>query len=75
MTTARWHGDGRGQVAGSVAELAAYVDDAIIQLSRRFAPPHPLAEALQRSTGEIAGRPTTSTTYWRWSRDEAPPTY
>jgi len=27
-----WHGEGRGQVAGAVAELAAYVDDAIVQL-------------------------------------------
>jgi len=50
-----WHGNGRGQVAGAVAELAAYVDDAIVRLGRRFAAPHPLAEALQRWTSEIAG--------------------
>jgi DNA helicase II / ATP-dependent DNA helicase PcrA len=49
-----WHGNGRGQVAGAVAKLAAYVDDAIVQLGRRFAAPHPLAAALQRWTGEIA---------------------
>ena len=49
-----WHGNGRGHVAGAVAALAAYVDDAIVQLGRRFAAPHPLAEALQRWTGEIA---------------------
>jgi len=49
-----WHGDGRGQVGGAVAELATYVDDAIVQLGRRFAAPHPLAAALQRWTGEIA---------------------
>ncbi len=49
-----WHGNGRGQVAGSVAELAAYVDDAIVQLGRRFGVPHPLAGALQRWTAEIA---------------------
>jgi len=49
-----WHGNGRGQVAGAVAELAAYVDDTIVQLGRRFGGPHPLAEALQRWTGEIA---------------------
>ncbi len=49
-----WFGEGRGQVAGAVAALAAYVDDAIVQLGRRFASPHPLAEALQRWTGEIA---------------------
>ena len=49
-----WHGNGRGQVAGAVAQLAGYVDDAIVQLGRRFAAPHPLAEALRRWTGEIA---------------------
>jgi DNA helicase-2/ATP-dependent DNA helicase PcrA len=50
-----WHGNGRGQVAGAVAELATYVDDAIVHLGRRFGAQHPLAEALQRWTGEIAG--------------------
>jgi DNA helicase II / ATP-dependent DNA helicase PcrA len=49
-----WHGNGRGQVGGAVAELANYVDDAIVQLARRFGAPHALAEALQRWTGEIA---------------------
>jgi DNA helicase-2/ATP-dependent DNA helicase PcrA len=49
-----WHGDGRGQVAGAVAELAAYVDNAIVQLGRRFAAPHPLAAALVGWTTEIA---------------------
>jgi DNA helicase-2/ATP-dependent DNA helicase PcrA len=49
-----WHGNGRGQVGGAVAELATYVDDAIVQLGRRFGSPHPLAAALQRWTGEIA---------------------
>jgi DNA helicase-2/ATP-dependent DNA helicase PcrA len=49
-----WHGSGRGQVGGAVAELATYVDDAIVQLGRRFGAPHPLAAALQRWTGEIA---------------------
>jgi DNA helicase-2/ATP-dependent DNA helicase PcrA len=48
-----WYGDGRGQVAGAVAELAAYVDNAIVHLGRRFGAPHPLAAALQRWTGEI----------------------
>jgi DNA helicase-2/ATP-dependent DNA helicase PcrA len=49
-----WHGNGRGQVSGAVAELATYVDGAIVQLGRRFGAPHPLAAALQRWTGEIA---------------------
>lgn len=49
-----WHGEGRGDVAGAVAELAAYVDRAIVQLGRRYAAPHPLAQALQRWTRDIA---------------------
>lgn len=49
-----WHGTGRGQVGGAVAELATYVDDAIVQLGRRFGAPHVLAAALQRWTEEIA---------------------
>jgi DNA helicase-2/ATP-dependent DNA helicase PcrA len=49
-----WHGDGRGQVAGAVAELATYVDDAIVQLGRRFGTPHPLALALTQWITDIA---------------------
>jgi len=48
-----WHSNGRGQVGGAVADLAAYVDAAIVQLARRFGAPHPLAEALQRWIGDI----------------------
>ncbi len=50
-----WHGTGRGQVAGAVADLASYVDGAIVELARRFRPPHPLADALRAWTGEISG--------------------
>lgn len=49
-----WHGQGRGDVAGAVAELATYVDRAIVQVGRRYAAPHPLAQALQRWTRDIA---------------------
>lgn len=49
-----WYGDARGQVAGAVAELAAYVDDAIVQLGRRFGAPHPLAMAIAGWASEIA---------------------
>lgn len=49
-----WHGNGRGQVGGAVAELATYVDAAIVRLGKRFASPHPLAAALQQWTAEIA---------------------
>lgn len=48
-----WHGSGRGQVDGAVAELATYVDDAIVHLGRRFGAPHALAAALQTWVGEI----------------------
>lgn len=49
-----WHGTGRGQVAGAVAELASYADGAIVELGRRFGAPHPLAAALSEWTSEIA---------------------
>ena len=49
-----WHGNGRGQVRGAVAALATYVNDAIVQLARRFGAPHVLAVGLRQWTGEIA---------------------
>jgi DNA helicase-2/ATP-dependent DNA helicase PcrA len=49
-----WHGQGRGEVAGAVAELALYVDQGIVDLGRGYSPPHPLALALQEWVGEIA---------------------
>ena len=49
-----WYGSGRGQLSGAVAALADYVDDALVHLGRSFGAPHPLAQALQRWTGEIA---------------------
>jgi DNA helicase-2/ATP-dependent DNA helicase PcrA len=49
-----WHGAGRGEVAGAVADLATYVDESIVQLGRRFSAPHPLSNALRRWTSEIA---------------------
>jgi DNA helicase II / ATP-dependent DNA helicase PcrA len=48
-----WHGDGRGEAAGAVADLARYMDDGIVQLGRRFPFPHPLAKFLQEKTFEI----------------------
>src|SRR5205085_689643 len=49
-----WFGDARGQVAGAVANLAAYVDGAIVQLATRFPSPHPVAVALQTWIADIA---------------------
>lgn len=49
-----WYGNGRGQVAGAVAELAGYVDDCIVQLGRRYGAPHPLANVLGEWTDDIA---------------------
>ena len=49
-----WYGDNRGEMAGAVAELARYVDDALVQLGRRFGASHPLARALQDWTAEIS---------------------
>ena len=50
-----WHGDGRGTVAGSVADLARYVDQGIVDLARGFAPPHPLPLQMRDWVEEIAG--------------------
>ena len=49
-----WHGDGRGQVAGAVADLGRYVDQGIVELAKAYAAPYPLALALQAWVGEIA---------------------
>jgi len=48
-----WYGERRGSVAGAIAELAAYVDESIVQLHARFTMPHPLVAALRRWTDEI----------------------
>ncbi len=48
-----WHGAKRGDVAGAVAELAAYVDQALVELGRRFGASDPLAQALQKWIAEI----------------------
>jgi len=50
-----WFGQGRGTVAGSVADLAQYVDNALVTLGQRFAAPHPLALLLQQWTTKING--------------------
>lgn len=49
-----WHGRGRGDVAGAVAELAQFVDQGIVELGRGYSTPHPLALWLQTKVGEIA---------------------
>ena len=48
-----WHGDGRGQVSGAVAELGRYVDQGIIGLAKAFATLQPLSGALRTWVGEI----------------------
>lgn len=48
-----WHGQGRGSVLGATADLADYVDDAIVSLARRFDASAPLGGALRRWTKEI----------------------
>jgi len=49
-----WHTTGRGQVAGATKDLADYVDQAIMDLARQFAAPHPLLDALRGWTADIA---------------------
>lgn len=43
-----YYGDGRGKLSGYLVELAAYVDDCITEMGRRFAPPHPLSMAVRQ---------------------------
>lgn len=51
-----YYGDGRGEINGqSLRELAAYVDECIMDLGRNFPDPHLLARDLQRFSQEIAG--------------------
>ncbi|MDP9474403.1 MAG: ATP-dependent helicase [Actinomycetota bacterium] len=51
-----WHGEGRGDLkGGALNELAAYADRCLVELASRFAPPHPLGEAVRRYAEEIAG--------------------
>lgn len=49
-----WYGDRRGDLIGVLKKLADYVDEAIIDLSKRFASTDPLAERLRFWTDEIA---------------------
>jgi DNA helicase II / ATP-dependent DNA helicase PcrA len=49
-----WHNAGRGEVAGVLADLATYVDEAIVEIAQSFGYPHPLAQALRRWVDEIA---------------------
>ena len=48
-----WHGNGRGNLAGTTAELARYTDRATVELGRRFGGDHPLGQALRGFVKEI----------------------
>ena len=48
-----WYGADRGDVYGTVKQLADYVDAALMQLSSRFGGQHPLAKMLQKWVDEI----------------------
>jgi DNA helicase-2/ATP-dependent DNA helicase PcrA len=50
-----YYNDGRGQVQGSLQNLARYVDNCILSLGRKFPHPHPLAKLLQEFSSEING--------------------
>jgi DNA helicase-2/ATP-dependent DNA helicase PcrA len=50
-----YFGPGRGNLAGAaLLDLARYVDECLMDLGRRCAYPHPLAECLQKYVREIA---------------------
>lgn len=48
-----WHGAGRGDVSGSVARLARYVDQGLMDMARLYPPPHPLPMQLRRWVEDI----------------------
>jgi DNA helicase-2/ATP-dependent DNA helicase PcrA len=50
-----YHGDGRGQVSGSLIDLARYIDGCILDLGRTYGGKHPLAQALRGFVAEIQG--------------------
>lgn len=50
-----YHGDGRGQISGSLLDMARYVDDCIVDLGRRCGGNHPLAVTLRGFVAEIQG--------------------
>jgi DNA helicase-2/ATP-dependent DNA helicase PcrA len=51
-----YYGPGRGTLAGqALQELAAYVDDCLVQLGKGYRDPHPLAKELQARSAEIIG--------------------
>jgi len=51
-----YHGAGRGQITGgALADLAAYVDGCIVDLGKRCAGKHPLAETLRGFVADISG--------------------
>lgn len=49
-------GDQRGEIQGhSLLKMAAYIDECIVDLGKKFPQPHPLAVALREVQEEIAG--------------------
>jgi DNA helicase-2/ATP-dependent DNA helicase PcrA len=48
-----YHGEGRGQLSGSLLELARYVDECILDLGKRCGGSHPLARTLRQFVGQI----------------------
>ena len=50
-----WYGDARGNLAGATKELADYVDNALVELGRNYADPHPLAQTLAGAVAEVGG--------------------
>ena len=50
-----YYGSGRGQLAGSLVELAAFVDACLVELARACGGTHPVARTLQRFVADIQG--------------------
>lgn len=50
-----WYEGRRGETSGAVARLATYVDEALVDLGRRFGQPHPLGKLLEGFVTEVEG--------------------
>jgi DNA helicase-2/ATP-dependent DNA helicase PcrA len=48
-----YHGEGRGQISGSLVDLAQYLDECILDLGRRFGGSQPIAKLLQQFVRQI----------------------
>ena len=50
-----WYGEGRGKIYGSLKDLGEFVDASILEVAKKYAVPHKLAQALSEWKNQING--------------------